>query len=73
MDIALIAQLDAKAATGMSIGYPKFMCRLEVGLETLILWMQKVERCVSGQSLLEGSSLGKSFNFSGLDIRGLTL
>lgn len=72
-DYALATQLEADVAAGMAVGYPEFMCRLEIGIETLHSWLYKVERCVSGQPLLTGSSLGKIFFFSGLKIHGLTL
>lgn len=64
-------ELEDSIATGISAGYPEFLCRLEVGVDSLEFWLGKVERLVLDRS--EYSSLGKLFQMGSYSIHGLML
>lgn len=66
------AELEDDVERGMAAGYPEFLCKVELGLDTLYSWLLKVENFVCAQILIEGASLGKVFTFSGVKIHGLS-
>lgn len=58
---------------GIAAGYPPYMCRIEVGIMKLEDWLHHVELGQLRGILPSSQSLGDSFNFSGVLIRGFTL
>lgn len=64
-------ELEDAIASGISAGYPEFLCRLEVGMDSLESRLGKVEWLVIEHWVY--SSAGKLFQMGSYSFHGLTL
>lgn len=67
------AEIAAELAAGIVVGYPEFLCRLEVGADSLASWLGKVESVVLRHPSAASACIGKSYRMGDISFHGITV